>query len=217
MLFSSSIPDKLFEHPNVSAFTGVLDALQDFKSGIIADALRVDNFALLMDKKWLLKKLEEFGITDVPLDYPIQIIQQYLLNVDTICGTRGSKIGIELYCSLLSLGEVEVDDSNFYKEPTLLLLDSPLQGYITDDNSYNSFFLCEDNSLIEPLKSMTITIRSKYFNGNYPNEAQLIKSYLESSISRQLGFSPNREITFNYEESEDFYYHKLLNTYFAYE
>lgn len=215
MLFSTSIPEKLQEHPNASAFMSVLDALQDFKTEIIAGSFRVDNAAVLMDKKWLLKKLEEFGVTDMPLDYPIQIIRQYLLNVDTVCRTRGSKKGIELYCSLLSFGEVMVDDSNFYKEATLLLLDSLAQGYITEDNSYDKYFLCADNSIIEPSTSLTITIKSRYFNGQYPNEASIIKSYIESTIGKQLGFSPNREVTFEYQSRSEFYFHNLLNPYFV--
>lgn len=215
MLFSTSIPDKLQEHPNVSAFISVLDSLQNFKREIIAEYLRVDNAALLMDKKWLLKKLDEFGVTDLPLNYPIQIMQQYLLNVDTICRTRGSKIGIELYCSLLSFGEVTVDDSSFYKETELLFLDSLVQGFITEDNSLNKYYLCSDNSIINSEVTMNITIKSRYFNGDYPNEANLIKSYIEKSIGNQLGFSPNKKVNFTYDSRSEFYYHKLLNSYFV--
>lgn len=215
MRFSTSVPEKLQEHPNVSAFLSVLDALQDFKSEILAESFRVDNAAVLMDKKWLLKKLEEFGISDVPLDYPIQIIRQYLLNADTVCRTRGSKIGIELYCSLLSFGEVEVDDSKFYTESSLLLLDSTLQGFIMEDNSEEKFYLCGDSELINPKVTLTIKIKSKYFNGNYPNEAKLIKSYIESTIDRQLGFNPSKEVDISYEGRSDFYFHKLLNPYFV--
>ena len=215
MLFSTSIPEKLQEHPNASAFMSVLDALQDFKTEIIAGSFRVDNAAVLMDKKWLLKKLEEFGVTDIPLGYPIQIIRQYLLNVDTVCRTRGSKKGIEFYCSLLSFGEVTVDDSNFYSEMELLLLDSVGQGYITEDNSYRNYFICEDSSIIAPSVSLSITIRSAYFNGQYPNEAEVIKSYLESTIGNQLGFSTNRKVTFNYQSRSEFYFHNLLNPYFV--
>lgn len=214
MLFSTSIPDKLQEHPNVSAFMNVLDALQNFKAEIIAESFRVDNFAVLMDKKWLLKKLEELGVTDMPLDYPIQIIRQYLLNADTVFRTRGSKIGVELYCSLLSFGEVIIDDSDFYKGTELLLLDSLVQGYITEDNSRNNFYICEDNSIIEPPVSLEITIRSRYFNGQYPNEAIIIKSYIENTIGNQLGFSPNKNIIFNYQPRSEFYFHNLLNSYF---
>lgn len=215
MLFSTSIPDKLQEYPNASAFMSVLDALQDFKTEIIAGSFRVDNSAVLMDRKWLLRKLDEFGVMDMPLNYPIQIMRQYLLNVDTVCRTRGSKKGVEFYCSLLSFGEVTVDDSKFYKDSELLLLDSTLQGYLTEDNSYSDFFICEDSSIIEPLVSLTINIKSRYFNGQYPNEDRIIKTYIESTIGSQLGFSPNREVTFVYQSRPEFYFHELLNPYFV--
>lgn len=215
MLFSTSIPDKLQEHPNVSAFMSVLDALQNFKTEIIAWSFRVNNSAVLMDKKWLLKKLEEFGVSDMPQDYPIQIMRQYLLNVDTVCRTRGSKKGIELYCSLLSFGEAIVDDSKFYKDAMLLLLDSDAQGFITEDSSKNKYYLCENSDDINQHVTLTITVKSRYFNGQYPNEAKVIKYYLESTIGNQLGFSPNKKVTFNYQSRSQFYFHNLLNPYFV--
>lgn len=215
MLFSTSIPDKLQEYPNVTAFMSVLDALQNFKTEIIAESFRADNAAILMDKKWLLKKLDEFGVTDLPIEYPIQIIRQYLLNVDTVCRTRGSKMGIEFYCSLLSFGEVTVDDSDFYNETELLLLDSETQGYITEDNSKSKYYLCDDSDNLSYEVTLDISIKSKYFNGQYPNEAKIIKYYLEKTIDRQLGFSPNKTVNFTYASRSDFYFHKLLNPYFV--
>ena len=182
MLFSTGIPDKLQEYPNASAFMSVLDALQDFKTEIIAGSFRVDNSAVLMDRKWLLKKLEK---------------------------------GIELYCSLLSFGEVTVDDSNFYKETILLLLDSTSQGFITEDSSKNRYHLCENSDTINQTVTLTITIKSRYFNGQYPDEAKVIKSYLESTIGNQLGFSPDKKVTFRYQSRSEFYFHNLLNPYFV--
>ena len=214
MLFSTSIPDKLQEHPNVSAFMSVLDSLQNLKSEVIAESFRVDNFAVLMDRKWLLKKLEEFGVTDIPLDYPIQIVRQYLLNADTVCRTRGSKIGVELYCSLLSFGEVTVDDSQFYSDSEILLLDSFVSGYITEDNSNPFFYLVGDTEVLEPQTSLTITVKSRYFNGSYPAEATLIKKYIQDTIHRNIGFS-NADVVFNWQSRSDFYFHELLNPYFV--
>lgn len=192
----------------------VLDALQNFKTEVIADSLRVDNTAVLMDRKWLIKKLEEYGVTDLPLAYPIQILRQYLLNVDTVCRTRGSKIGIELYCSLLSLGEVTVDDKAFYLDSNVLLLDSVTNGYITEDNKSDKFYLTGDNSVFDVTTTLRITIKSKYFNGNYPTEASLIQSFLKSSIKRNLGFS-KANVIFTFASRNDFYFHKLLNQYFV--
>lgn len=214
MSFSDSIPEKVKSHPNVSAFMNVLDELQNFKTEIIADSLRVDNSAVLMDRKWLLKKLEEYGVTDIPLNYPIQVIRQYLLNVDTICRTRGSKIGLELYVSLLSLGEVTIDDSKFYMDSNILLLDSISNGFVIDNNSSDKFYLMDDNSILNKKSSLRITIKSKFFNGEYPEESKLVKSYISNSIKRNLGFS-NVSLTFKYIAKAKFYFHKLLNSYFV--
>ena len=197
------------------AFMDVLDALQNFKIELIAESLRVNNAAILMDRKWLLKKLSEFGITDFPIGYPLQIIRQYLLNADTVLRTRGSKIGVELYCSLLSFGEVTVDDSEFYVDSNLLFLDSRTQGYLTDSNSKDYFYICESDDIINRQSTLNITIKSKYFDGSYPTEAALIKSYIESTIGKQLGFSPNKKVNFTYQSRQDFYFHKLLNSYFV--
>ena len=214
MLFSTSIPDKLREHPNVSAFMDVLDALQNFKTEVIADSLRVDNAAVLMDRKWLIKKLEEYGVTDLPLTYPIQILRQYLLNVDTVCRTRGSKIGIELYCSLLSLGEVTVDDSKFYMDSDVLFLDSCDSGYIIENNDATTFYITDSNVTFKKESLLKVTIKSKFFDGKHPTEAQLIQNFIKSSIKRNLGFS-KVNVTFTFTSRDEFYFHKLLNKYFV--
>lgn len=214
MLFSDNIPSALQEHPSASAFMTVLDTLQSFKTEIIARALRVNNAAILTDKKWLLKKLDELGVSDLPFEYPLQIIQQYLLNADTVFRTIGSKKGVELYCSLLSFGKVTIDDSGFYSKIRALILDSTVYGFITDNNKNDFLYLCDDNDLFKESPMLSITIESKYFNGEYPNEATVIKKYLESTISTQLGFSPNKKVSFTYKSRGDFYYHELLNNYF---
>lgn len=215
MLFSDCIPNRVQEHPTTMSFASVLDALQNFKREITAEAFRVNNCGILMDRKWLLKKLEEFGVSNLPIDYPIQIIRQYLLNVDTVCRTRGSKKGIELYCSLLSFGEVTINDSEFFEAPKLLLLDSLVQGFVVAGTTDNTFYLCDNTEILTQTLVLKITIKSRYFNGDYPAEALLIKNYLESTIGSQLGFSSGRNIVFEYQPREEFYFHELLNPYFV--
>lgn len=214
MLFSDSIPSKLQEQPNVNAFLKVLDGLQGFKNEVLAESFRVNNYAVLMNRNWLLKKLSDYGVDNLPEGFPIQIIRQCLLNIDTICGTRGSKIGLELYCSVLSFGEVTIDDSKFYADTNVLLLDSTAQGCITEDNSKQFFHIVEDNSVLNPETELKITIKSKYFNGKFPTEADVIKKYLECTIKNQIGFS-NSKVTFDYQSRSEFYFHKLLNSYFV--
>lgn len=215
MLFSDSLPELLKEHSTTTQFVSVFDGLQGFKHEILAQYIGVDNFGTLMDEKWLRKKLEEYGVSPLPLGYPIQILRQYLLNADTVCGTRGSKIGLELYCSLMSFGEVTIDDSNFYRGVDFLMLDSLVQGHLTNDNEKNTFHLIDDTDDINPEVSLGVTIKSKFFNGKYPTEAELIKNHIKESLQSQVGFSPRLKITFKFQSRSEFYFHKLLNPYFV--
>lgn len=214
MLFSNSVPEVVLESPNTSAFLSVLDKLQEYKSLLIADALRSNNYAVVNDRKWILKHLSDFGVTNLPMDMPLAIIQQVLLNVDTLFRTRGSKIGIELFCSLFSLGEVEVDDSKVYVDPVNIILDSTIQGYIVGAKEDKRFYLVEDNDLLNPKTSIKVTIRSKYFDGTYQKEAEAIKRYIKDNMKYWLGFS-NTEQDITFEADNKFHYHKLLNKYFV--
>lgn len=215
MSFKNSIPDQVLEYPDVSKFSDVLDSLQQYKQSIIAETLRVNNPALLMNSNWLLKKIGDYGIANLPLKYPLPILQQLLLNVDTLCRTRGSKIGIEFYCSLLSFGEVSINDSEFYSFPKAIVLDSVVQGYITEDNSKSIFYLVSDTTDLNQKVTLEITIKSHYFNEYYPEEASVIKEYIDKNINYQLGFSPDKEVKITYLSRSDFYFHKLLNPYFV--
>lgn len=214
MLFSNSLPSKLSEHHNVTSFVRVLDALQSYKNEVISESLHVNNPAMLLDKKWLLKSLAEYGVSDLPIGYPIQIMQQYLLNVDTVCRIRGCKKGIELYCSLLSFGEVTINDDDFYSDPRAIFLDSLHSGYLTDTSEGSDFYLISDSEEVNPRVTMSITVRSKYFNGEYPTEAAEIKDYIQRTIHKNVGFG-NVGFIFKWESRADFYFHELLNKYFV--
>lgn len=215
MYIKDLFPDRLQEFSNPNNFAEVMDSLQQYKQEIVSESLRVYNPALLTDKKWLLKRLSDYGITDMPIELPLIIIQQYLLNSDVIFRTRGSKIGIELYCSVLSLGEVTVDDSDFYYFPKNLVLSSTVQGFITDNNEGDQFHLVGDTDILDNVSSLVITIKSKYFNGNYPDEAKYIQQYLKDSINANIGFATKKDVTFVFESNTEFYFHKLLNPYFV--
>ena len=207
MLFSNNIPDKLQEYPTVSAFVSVLDSLQNYKSEIIGDSFRVHNPAVLMDRKWLLKKLYDLGVTDFPEDYPLEIIQQFILNAETVFRTRGSKIGLELYCSILTLGSVSIQDSEFYEESSTIQLDSFSQGYITGDNSNKSFYIVSDNSEINPETSLSVEVSTPF------SDNDVVKDYLKNTIRSQIGFG-NVTISLSFKPLNTKFYHKLLNPYF---
>lgn len=215
MLFSGSVPEVALESPNTSGFLSVLDKLQEHKTLIVTEAIRAtSNYAVTTNKKWIIKHLSDFGVVGVTEEFPLSVLQQLLLNVGVLFGTRGSKIGLELFCSLMSLGEVSIDDSKVYVRPSNIILDSIYQGHLTGSNSEDFFYLVGDNDILNPKTSIKIAIKSKYFNGNYPKESEAIKGYITSNVQFWLGFSNTRQ-EISFQAANDFYYHRLLNKYFV--
>lgn len=213
-MFKDRVPELVQQNENTSRFLDVLDGMQSFKTEILSKAIRVNNYGVTTNKKWILKRLNDYGI-DVPMELPLEVLIQVLLNADTLCRTRGSKIGIEFYCSVFSLGEVEVNDEDFYNQPKLLLLDSLEQGYIAEDTEKPNFCLCSSNDDFNGSVEISISISSKYFNGSYPDEAEVIQKFINDTLPNQLGFSPNKTINVSFDTNTDFYFHKLLNPYFV--
>lgn len=213
MSFNEHIPDRVLEYSDPKKFIGVLDELYKFKQDKMFTALRHTNPILLTDKKWLIKKLSDYGVDFIPMEFPLEIIQQFLLNADVILGTRGSKKGFGLFLSAMTLGRVTfLDYSNFYAEPNILILNSRVQGNITGDNSSSNFYLVDDNSKINGSVSLTATIRSFYFSDE--TTKALIMDTIEKSYPMFLGFSPNRQVTFNTSTASQPYFHSLLNRFF---
>lgn len=211
MSFNSQIPEQVLASPNTQKFVSVLDALNEVKSNIIFTSLRVYNPALLSNKKWLIKRLSDYGVSFIPVEFPLPVIQQFLLNADIILGTRGSKRGLEILLSVLTLGQVTVDDSRFYTDPKVLLLNSIIQGHIVGDSNDPKFYLIGDSDIINPAVSITINISSIFFSGSY---SEIIKDTIRKVVPTWLGFSPNKTITVNFNTASSYYFHPSLNRYF---
>lgn len=214
MLFSKSIPDAVLANPTTAKFVSVLDALQEYKQDIISASVRTFNPILCNDTKWLSKQLSDYGFPDTPEGMPMHVLQQMLLNADVIMRLRGSKLGIELLCSVCSLGEVTVDTEGYHTDPDSIMLDTLNFGYVTGDDSQPFLYLCNNND-IEPATEVSISIESVYFpvSGD-TKESLAIKSYLQSIISSFLGFRNNYDITWSFTHAEDKFYHSLLNSNF---
>lgn len=211
MMFSDCIPERVKERVN-SRFFDVLDNLLAFKEAEVMRTLRVHNPALLNDNKWILKKLADYGLTGIPQELPTAILQQVLLNVGTLIRTRGSKIGVELFCSVFSLGEVHLDDSDYYAESGMLIPNSNVQGFITADSEGPVFHIVDDTENLVSVDPLLINVSSVYFSTEY---SPIIKTFLEETINSWLGFNPGKKITFTFTDRETPYYHKLLNSYFV--
>lgn len=214
MLFSDLLPDRL-DADFSRKFVSLFDQLHQFKRVELASALRVTNDALCTDKKWLLKKLEEVGFQDFPYAIPVCIMQQVLLNTDTLFRLRGSKDGLELLCSVFSLGEVTVDDSSFWGEATALFVSALSQSFISTDSLGRHLAPVWDTEDFLPQVELTITINSLYFDGTYPTEAAAIQEYLSKIVPDYLATSPGKTITYLFAATDHKSYHRLLNPFFV--
>ena len=150
----------------------------------------------------------------VPMELPIGVLQQAFLNICTIFDLRGSKKGIELYCSVFSLGEVTVDDSNFYHRTEMIIPNSSANGYLTADDVNPFFYLVSDSDQIVLPEPLGITVKSIFFDGNHTEEAAAVQEFLESTIESWIAFS-QAVITWTYQSNTEPYYHNLLNPYFV--
>lgn len=208
MLFSKSIPEEVLANPMTGQFLDVLDSLQLYKQGIIADSMRANNPLLCLDETWLLRYLADFGFRKVPEGIPVKILQQMALNADLIFRLRGSLLGVQVLCNICTLGVATIDSSDFIKDFKWLLPNSIIDGYLTDTNDEDSFrYLIDDNTL-NKARSLTVTI-----HGGIRNAA--IEQYLKVAIEDYIGFHPNCTINLVFtngftEDSE--MYHELLNS-----
>ena len=86
-----------------------------------------------------------------------------------------------MWLNVLTLGEVETDDSDMYVDFSYIVLDDFDYGYIDDNNDddNNWLYLFSDTEELNPAGALEVTINSKFFNGDYPNEAEIIKTYIE--------------------------------------
>lgn len=210
MLFSQSIPDSVLENSAASKFVSVLDSLQEYKQGVITDAVRSLNPILCMNEKWLRKYLTDYGFSDIPKGFPVRVMQQMLLNADTIMRLRGSKLGLEFFLSVCSLGEATIDAGGLHQPLEFIFPDSLNYGYLTDNNVDAPLYLCNTNELMAN-SIISVTLKSKYFDERHNNEADAIVRYLQNVIPDYVGFSNDLIIRWSFQDRSKFYYHGLLN------
>lgn len=214
-MFRNKIPEVvLTENPEASAFVDVLDGLQEYKTENINKALRVYNPILSLDKKWLIKQLEEFGVFNFPDTIPMEILVQFVGNISNIMGLRGSKLGVEFVCSLLTFGEVTVTDSTYYSAPKLFLLDSPNSALAVDDTTDPRLYLVTNTSDLKDNKTVTIAIRSPLWSTGASEEIQeVVSGFLEQFLKAYVPFSDSPTITVTYTARAEKFKHSLLNSF----
>jgi len=213
-MFRDKIPEAVLESQEVSNFVSILDGLQEYKTESINKALRVHNPLLSLDKKWLIKQLEEYGVYGFPEGIPMEILTQFVGNIAVITSFRGSKLGAILLCSVLTEGEVTLDDTEYYKEPKLLLLNSPNSALLVGDTDDQRLFLASDTDDLNDFKTLDISIESPLWKAEASVEVQdIIKDFLEKMLLRYVPYSNAPTINVTYTDRETRYIHPHLNSF----
>ena len=212
MAFKDSIPERLLENIPTRNFVEMLNELHNYKKNLVTSSLRAYNPAVFMDKKWLIMRLQEYGVS-LPYELPIQVMQQFLLNINEVFRLKGSKLGLELWLSLLTLGEVTIDDSQFWDKTEFILLNSKTRGFITGDNDNPFYYVVDNSDQFERNLTLSITISSVYNTDSTVKAACM--EYINKNIDAQLGFSRGATINFTWQTRTNQYFHRLLNQYFV--
>lgn len=212
MAFKDSIPERVLESSSVNNFVEVLNELHNYKEGLVTTSLRSWNPAVFMNKKWLIMRLQEYGVS-LPYELPIQVMQQFLLNINEIFRLRGSKLGLQLWLSVITLGEITIDDSDYWGALVFLSPNSKTRGYITCDNTNPYYYMVNNSDQLYRDLSLGITIKSA-FNNDPTIKAALVE-YFNNNLRSQLGFPENVTITITWQSRTGQYFHSLLNPYFV--
>lgn len=163
MLFSEFIPTEVKDQELTYKLISVFDRLQAYKESIIYGALRTTNNALIDNKIWLIKKLGDFGFENIPYELPLLVLQQLLLNANKLNSLRGSYAGVELFVSIITMGEVTLDTSEWVQNSQQLIPNSLKQGYIVEDSSKPVFYVVDNNDILKQDNKLTITVKSPYY------------------------------------------------------
>ena len=216
MLFKDSIPEEVLFNPNVSAFVSILDELQKSKQGVISSALRSTNPLLCNDKKWLIRYLEDFGLSGVPIEIPLVCLQQLALNMDEIFSRIGTEVGVVLFLETVTLGVAIINVSGA-QQFQYLLPDSILDGFITNDNVTSNRRYLVDRNTLNGTCQITINLSSKIFVSDISTGSEAMatfKEFIKSSIKKFVRLQPDCTITVNTSTRSSYVYPKLLNDYF---
>lgn len=187
-----SIPTFL-KGTDADRFASVLDGVNQMKQVEIANALRIYNPILLTSTKWLAKRLTDYGFF-VSKEYPWQPLQALLMNVHSVTRLKGTRVGLKTLLMLLTLGDVNIDTTNFVSTPNAIYPDDlDGDGYITGDDTTNSQrYIVNDRDVYEPPRSLTVSIKSIYANNS------VVKTYIGTLIKDWITVAPNLTLTVNW-------------------
>lgn len=225
MNYTYNIPESILENPPTAKLVSVLDGLDRHKKGLIGEYLRYWNPITLNDKKWLVEKLHDFGFSETSEELPMIVLQQVLLNADVIAGTKGSLMGVQLYCSAFSLGDVVITPEKLDFETWNTLMPNDLiRGFVTGDNINTEYYLVSKTEDFLLLGDLHIDVKSRFFkepiyDGKIDEYGSMVKEdfstiiydFLNLNIRNQTIFGAYLDHKIDTLPRDEFYFHELLN------
>lgn len=222
--FKDRIPEAVLAFPTTERFVDILDRVHQDKTIYIADGVRVHNPLLLRDHKWLVKQMKELGFSYIPSTLPIAVMEQILLNSDTLFGLLGSTAGIEMFLSVSSLGLPTFDADSLVRRPRYIILSDKYYGFLPAGNEEGQAYddiltLVSGEDDIEGLVNFEANIKSRFFDETeYPLqvEATAIRDFINNNIREFLPMVIAEDtVTITFESDTEYHYHRLLNSKFA--
>ncbi len=146
MNYSDRVPPELLANPNVENFLKVLDETEKYKEQIVEKSVRFYKAPLLTELALLRSKIKDYGYPAVPEEFPKEILDAILLNMENIMALKGSKVGLQYWLWTLTFGTITVDDTAFYPQGNYII-PSDVDGTGNDVNNtgYGYVSFLEDN------------------------------------------------------------------------
>jgi len=190
--FSNSVPELSKVFPNTEKFLAILDDLDSYKLQKIWEGNRAYNSLLSTNtRKFVEGKLADTGIPIPPSDFPIPLLLQLYMNSGLIVLYRGSKKGVILFLESATMGEVDVDLSEF----------SIQFSHFAPSNRFRNggFLPISSQSDVTSLYNAEISKLDNVFDATiktFYHDNVAVKNYVENNLALFLpfpedSFSPN--------------------------
>lgn len=186
MQYRNQIPETLLsDNTQLDNFVSVLDGVEVYKTGIVEKAIRFNKAPLLMDLSWLRKKAEDLGWPPVPADFTKEQLDAMILNAEHVMALKGSKMGGVYWLWAITLGNVTVDDTDFYPQGEFIIPSDDYYGYLSHIQSLQAYDLYLFDDYVDfGTQILLIDIATKY------HYQASLREYILTNIKEFISFVP---------------------------
>ena len=171
MLYSDVTPKDFNVNPNWQKLILVLDNLQLYKNLEIHKAMRFYRPVLSTQLNMLQNKVADLSYPQPPADFPKEILDAMILNAENVMALKASTLGLPYWLWVMTLGDVNVDSSNFYPQADYIIPSDPTYGYLSYNRSNGSTGYAAHSTTSQAITAGTITLTTQsglsWAAGNY--------------------------------------------------